>query len=194
MLNKIKKDFTMMSILLIPVAVAINVVGGQITNVLKLPVYLDTIGTILISCIAGPWVGAVAASLSTLFNSIFRPQALPFIITAMSIAILTGVLSRKGMFKSFIKTIISGIILAFVSVIISAPIVVFVFGGVTGAGTSIITGALLATGHKLITSVFSVGIIFGIVDKTVSSLIAFYIIKNMSSRYLSKFLYGDIYI
>ena len=47
-IDSIKKDFNTMTWVLIPVAIAINVVVGQIVLVLKLPVYLDSIGTVLL--------------------------------------------------------------------------------------------------------------------------------------------------
>ena len=40
-ITKVKNDFTLISVLLIPVAVAINFVGGQLAMALKLPIYLD---------------------------------------------------------------------------------------------------------------------------------------------------------
>ena len=42
----IKEDFSMLALLIIPVGVAVNFVGGQLASILKLPMYLDTIGTI----------------------------------------------------------------------------------------------------------------------------------------------------
>ena len=44
--HSIKDDFSMMAILTIPVCVAVNFVGGQLASLLKLPMYLDVIGTI----------------------------------------------------------------------------------------------------------------------------------------------------
>ena len=41
----IKEDFSMLALLIIPVGVAVNFVGGQLASILKLPMYLDTIGT-----------------------------------------------------------------------------------------------------------------------------------------------------
>ncbi len=49
MLEKIKKDFTTMTWVLIPVAIAINIAIGQIVVLLKLPVFLDSIGTVLVA-------------------------------------------------------------------------------------------------------------------------------------------------
>lgn len=56
----VKDDFSMLAILIIPVAVAVNFVGGQLASILKLPMYLDTIGTIFAAMLCGPWVGATA--------------------------------------------------------------------------------------------------------------------------------------
>ena len=55
-MKSLKNDFSLMSSLLIPVAVAINFTGSFIASSLKLPLFLDAIGTVFISLIAGPWV------------------------------------------------------------------------------------------------------------------------------------------
>ena len=51
----IKEDFSMLALLIIPVGVAVNFVGGQLASILKLPMYLDTIGTIFAAMLCGPW-------------------------------------------------------------------------------------------------------------------------------------------
>ena len=40
------------------ISIALNIVLGIVTSSLKLPLYLDTIGTILIAVYFGPWYGA----------------------------------------------------------------------------------------------------------------------------------------
>jgi energy-coupling factor transport system substrate-specific component len=62
MFEKIKKDFTTMTWVLIPVAIAINIAIGQIVVLLKLPVFLDSIGTVLVGIICGPWAGALTGA------------------------------------------------------------------------------------------------------------------------------------
>ena len=49
-------------ICLVALAVGINIAGGQIALLLKLPVYLDSIGTILTGALLGPWFGMLAKS------------------------------------------------------------------------------------------------------------------------------------
>ncbi len=62
----IADDFNTMTWVLIPVAIAINLVIGQIVLVLKLPVFLDSIGTVLVGAICGPWAGALTGALSNI--------------------------------------------------------------------------------------------------------------------------------
>ena len=45
---KQKKSISIIVISLIPICLAINVVGGNLASALKIPLYVDSIGTILI--------------------------------------------------------------------------------------------------------------------------------------------------
>ena len=52
------------TIAMVPVAIALNIVVGQIVAVLGIPVYLDSIGTVLVSALAGPAAGVVTGILT----------------------------------------------------------------------------------------------------------------------------------
>ena len=58
-LASIAAQFDTRTIVLMPIAVAINIIlGATVANALKLPIYLDSIGTILVGALAGPvWKG-----------------------------------------------------------------------------------------------------------------------------------------
>jgi energy-coupling factor transport system substrate-specific component len=194
MKRSFKDDFNMMAMLLIPIGVAINIVGFQLHNVLRLPIFLDTIGTILIGVVAGPWVALIAGLVTNLINAIFNPVFLPYALTSMAVGVGVGYLSKSGMFKTIPKTIISGIIITLIATIVSAPITVLVFGGATGGTGSLITATFLTAGQQLWTAVFSSSFITEIADKIISVLIVYFIVKKMSDRYLSKMNYGNLYM
>lgn len=189
--NSIKDDFTLMAMMLIPIAIAVNIIGGQIAVLLKLPVYLDTIGTLLIAILAGPWVGALTGLLSNLVNSIFDPVFIPYAIVSVAVGLAAGFFSRAKLFLTIWKTILVGILIGLLAAIVSTPITAYLFGGVTGSGSTLITGVLMAAGQNLIEAVLTSSIISDLADKTISCLICFFIIKSMSSRYLSKFSLGE---
>lgn len=72
------RDFNTMTWVLIPVAIAINVVIGQIVVLLKLPVYLDSIGTVLVGVLCGPIAGLLTGTLSNIIWGLaIDPNAFP---------------------------------------------------------------------------------------------------------------------
>ena len=193
-MEKIKNDFSLIAILLIPVSIAINIVGFQIAQMLRLPIFLDTIGTILIGLLAGPWVAAITGLLTNLINGVFNPVYLAYIPTAMVIGVAAGYLSKFKMTQGIVKMVVSGIIITLVVTIVSAPITVLVFGGATGNTSSAITAVFLASGQQIWAAVFSSTIITEFIDKILSVVISALIVKGMSSRYLSKFKYVNLYL
>jgi hypothetical protein len=103
MLEKIKKDFTTRTLVLIPIAIAINIAIGQIVYLLKLPIYLDSIGTVLVGAIAGPWAGALTGALSNLLWGVLpvvtNAYSVPFFYVALVIGLMAGYFGRLGVFE-----------------------------------------------------------------------------------------------
>jgi len=111
-LDSLARQFDTRTIVLIPIAIAINVVLGQTVGAaLKLPVYLDSIGTILVGVLAGPIAGAATGLLSNLAWTFMlagspfgSPYAWPFAIVAAEIGLLAGVFGYAGVFRSRPRT------------------------------------------------------------------------------------------
>lgn len=98
-------QFSTRVITLIPVAIAINIVlGYTVQSVLKLPIYLDSIGTILVGVLAGPLAGALTGVLSNVIwqyaPGIGGGTIGPFAITAGVIGLLAGIWGRLGVYRS----------------------------------------------------------------------------------------------
>lgn len=192
--RSIKEDFSMLAILIIPVAVAVNFVGGQMASLLKLPCYLDAIGTIFGAMLCGPWVGAVIGLVTNIVTGIANPVNFAFIPVSVVVGLVTGFLARKKMFSSWWKWIISMILMALSSIIVAAPIIVYVYGGVTGGGTSIITATAMAAGANIWAAVIGSDGLFTVVDRIISFVISYLIIKVIPGRTLIKFACGENYI
>jgi len=188
LIRSIKRDFNTMTLVLIPVAIAINVVIGEIVVVLKLPVYLDSIGTVLVGVLCGPWAGALTGTLSnTIWGLLIDPNAFPWFPVALFIGFVAGWCARFGLFKTWWKVIISGILIALTSAIASTPIAVYLYGGITASGSSFITAFMLQTGHDLLSSVLSTNFLVEPVAKVATALLAFAIIQGLSVRYVARF-------
>jgi hypothetical protein len=85
---------------LIPLAIAINIAIGQLVTVLKLPVYLDSIGTVLVGALIGPWVGLLTGALSNIIWTLLgiNPPAIWFAPVAAVIGLIAGFAGRAGVF------------------------------------------------------------------------------------------------
>jgi hypothetical protein len=106
-LESITSQFDTRTIVLIPIAIAINIILGQtVAAALKVPVYLDSIGTILVGVLAGPIAGALTGGLANLIWTYVLPSpfhsdyAAPFFIVAVEIGLLAGIFGRLGFFRS----------------------------------------------------------------------------------------------
>ncbi|MDR2759272.1 MAG: ECF transporter S component [Spirochaetaceae bacterium] len=190
----IKTDFSLLAILIIPIAVAVNFVGAQLASILKLPLYLDTIGTIFASMLCGPWIGALAGGLTNVINGITNPVNFAFIPVNVIVGLVTGFLARGNMFSIWWKWLISIILMALASIISAAPIVVLLFGGITGDGSSLVKAALMATGTNIWLAVIGSDGIFNVIDRIISYFISWFIIKVIPNRTLIKFGCGGNYI
>lgn len=189
--NRMQKDFTTVTWVLIPVAIAINIAIGQIVLVLKLPVYLDSIGTVLVGVLCGPWAGALTGALSnTVAGFIFDPGWWPWVPVAATIGLTAGLCANAGLFKTWWKVAVAGFLIALAATVVGSPIAVLL-GGISASGSSLITAFLLQTGRGILESVLTTNFMVEPIDKISTSLLAFAIIDGLSARYLARFPRGE---
>lgn len=190
----IKRDFNQMSVMLIPIAVAVNFIGGSLALTLRLPIYLDMIGTFLVGILGGPWIGLVTGVLSVVLKSIQDPTQLPFLLVAGALGFAAGLLARSGMFLTAVRTAFSAILVSVVAVFMSIVIRIIFFGGFDTSGTSIVISAMVAFGVPFWPAQFIGSILAELPDKFISVFFPYWIIQNMSARYLIKFPNGRIFV
>jgi hypothetical protein len=128
----LSRQFSTRVIVLMPVAIAINIVlGYTVQQVLKLPIYLDSIGTILVGVLAGPIAGALTGILSNLIwqyaPGIGGGTIGPFAITAGVIGLMAGLWGYLGVYRSRPSSgrqlLLAAIVAAVVVIVLIIPIV-----------------------------------------------------------------------
>lgn len=140
-ITKVKNDFTLISVLLIPVAVAINFVGGQLAMALKLPIYLDSIE----QCYwinSGHGLVQPTGLLTSVMNGILAPTYIGFAPISILIGITAGLLSKYKMMSNPIKIVVSIIIMLLVVTLPQVPIIIYGYNGATGTGSAAVTATL----------------------------------------------------
>jgi energy-coupling factor transport system substrate-specific component len=94
---------------MIVVGIGINIIGGTLASALKLPLFLDTIGTMLSAVLLGPWPGALTGLLSNVFQGIISgPTTIPFGIVNAVIGLIVGAIALKRALKIILPPFSSG--------------------------------------------------------------------------------------
>lgn len=163
---------------LIAVAVALNLGVGFVVSALKLPFYLDSIGTVLATALGGLGVGLTVGILSVLIGSLYVPTLWAYVLTSIAIATFTHLAMKVGFLHRLVPTVILGLALGVVSAIFSAPITTYLWKGVSLAGADAVTAFLLATGKTILESVVLSGLATDPVDKLATALIAFALLRR----------------
>nr|WP_307274246.1 ECF transporter S component [Labrys wisconsinensis] len=180
--------FDTRTLILMAAAVVINIVGGQIVHFLKLPLYLDSIGTMLVAILAGPWAGGIAGAMTNLIWAlILNPVAAAFAPVALVIGVVAGLMARAGWFRTWWQAMVSGAVVAVPSTIVAAPIIVYMFGGVTGGGPDFAVAYMLAVGSSLLNSVAFSNLGVNVIDKVITALVAWIAASRLPSRLTANF-------
>lgn len=188
------KKFTTMALLLVPIGIAINFVGGQIASLLKLPIFIDVIGTVLVGALTGPLLGALTGLVTNLVLGITSPTAIPYAVVSVAIGWAAGFAAKRGWFTTKKGLALSTLLIWAVTQLTANPVTVFVFGGVAGGGSGALTLFLLQTGQSLWSSVFTTAIITETIDKVISVIVVYGLIKAIPNRTLMKFPLGEHYL
>ena len=188
------KKIDKLTIFLIPIGIAINVVGGQLAILLKLPLFLDSIGTFVVGALCGGIPGALVGLGCGLINAISLPTLLPYTIIGVLFGILASFLAKKNMFSSFWKAIINGIVIAIISTCIAVPITATIYGGFVGTGASVIVTTLMAAGWVVIPATFVSDLSSELMDKLVCLISIFFVLKSMPARFVVKLPNGKYFL
>ncbi len=185
----LKKDFSTTTLVLIPVAIAINIAVGQLVyGVLKLPLYLDSIGTVLVGVLAGPWAGALTGLLSNLIWGLMgNVTYAPFAAVAAIIGLLAGLFAEAHWFRVWWKVLVAGVITGLVAAFVSAPIAAYVFGGVTGGGTDVLVAAFRQAGLDVLGASMAQGTMSDPLDKAVTFMVVWGIVRALPARFVARF-------
>ncbi|WP_342430016.1 ECF transporter S component [Neobacillus sp. FSL H8-0543] len=169
------------SLILIPIGIAINIVGGVIAGQLKLPIFMDSIGTVIIAIIAGPLIGGITGLSTNVVLGLMHGDVLgmAFGLVNMTTGIIVGFMAKHGKFRNWIHLVIATLLLTLSNSLIAAPIVVFLYGGVSGAGIDLVVAGFLAAGQDIFSSAFVARLPVNLIDKGIAVIIAFLILLKL---------------
>ncbi len=180
-----KKKITPYQLCLVAMAVGINVAGGQLALMLRLPIYLDSVGTIFIGAFLGPWFGILPNLLSGIIMGMTTDiYSLYFAPAGMVIGFMTGLVWKKWPLRkghSFLKgrLWLSALAVAIPGTFISSVISAAVFGGITSSGSTILVQLLAKTPLGMTASIFVVQILTDYGDRVISMALVAYALQTL---------------
>jgi energy-coupling factor transport system substrate-specific component len=164
--------------------ILLNLTGHLLNISLSLPLFLDSIGTVLAAATLGPWIGAIVGFLSNLILGLLtNPIMIPFALVNVIIGIVVGLFARKRGFKDFLTPLYASVALAIICPLVASPIAVYLFGGVTGGGLDKIFYTLLQSGQDVMSSAFLTRVPVTLADKLISTYLIVALIHLLPSNW-----------
>lgn len=171
-------------ITLIALAIVINIVGSYIALGLHLPIYLDSMGTIMTAILLGPFYGLFSGALSALITGMTSDiYALYYMPVGIVLGVMTGFVFQKNKSnKLFVKSFCISVPASLISACITANL----FGGITSSGSTMLVQLLAKTPVGLTLSCLIVQFFTDYFDRLLSLWLVLSVIKKLPDSFIKK--------
>lgn len=181
------KSMNTRTLTLMAMGISLNIIGALIALTLRLPIYLDSIGTILVACLLGPKFAVMTGVSGSLISGItFDPYSLYFAPVQISTGFIAGLMYEKGFLRCNKKPL-GVFIFTLPTSIISAVISTLLFGGVTSSGSSYIVQILSHFNVPMVVSVFITQIFTDYADKFLAVALVGLVVASLPTNYKLSF-------
>ncbi len=183
-----KTKLTAATIVLIPACIGINYLGKFFASLLKLPLWLDSIGTCIGACLGGPIIGAICGALNNLIYGLTTGDniTLVYAITSLGIGFVVGVMARLGFMTSLPKSLLCALGGGLTAVLISTPLNIIFWGGTTGnLWGDALFAATQAKGMAVGIGSLLDELIVDVPDKIITLIVVYLILKGLPKKLTS---------
>ncbi|HEY0189296.1 MAG TPA: hypothetical protein VGC67_17550 [Cellulomonas sp.] len=159
-------------------AVVVNVIGGTLVGLLSIPfLFLDTIGTFVVSALFGIRWGILVGVVSNLVLGVTSgPTSIPFALVQVVIAVIVGAAANRWGYTLRSATV-AGIVVAIVAPVVGTIISVALFGGLTGGGLDVVVLWLEQSGQSAFGSAFWPRLGSNIIDKVLTAYLTYAVLR-----------------
>ncbi|SES80451.1 energy-coupling factor transport system substrate-specific component [Salinibacillus kushneri] len=181
------------AIALIPAAIGINYLGKLFAGLLKLPLWLDSIGTVLASMLAGPIIGALSGIINNIIYGItVDPISTVYAVTSGAIGLVVGIMAYKGWLKNVKTAIVIGLVVGIVAAIISTPLNITFWGGQTGnIWGDAFYAFLVSHNFPVWLASFGDSFVVDVPDKIATVIISYFIFRGLPNNFNTIFRGSD---
>lgn len=171
-------------ICIVAFSVIMNIVGGEIALLLRLPIYLDCLGTFLIAAVYGPIWGMLPSFLSGILLGLTNDiYALYYAPVGILLGFLTGLFWKKGQQKG--GNFLLALLITLPTSLLSACITAYLFHGITSSGSSVLVLLLSKTPLGLTLSCFIVQLLSDYLDRIIELYLVKFLLHKLPHLNLS---------
>ncbi len=194
MKNLFKTKLNAACFVLIPACIGINYLGKLFASVLKLPLWLDSIGTCIGGILGGPVIGGICGAANNLIYGFTTGDSITLVyaLTSLGIGVAVGIMARFGHMEKLSGAILTACVAGLAAVVISTPLNIIFWGGTTGNiwGDAVFAWSQ-ASGLPVALGSFLDEVIVDVPDKLITLLIVFAIIKGLPKKLTSLYELDD---
>lgn len=173
---------------LMPLALSLNLCGGYLVQLFKIPLYFDSFGTLLVAGLLGPVAGLMTGILSNMCWVLAgNPLFVPYAVVSGALGAMAGYWGRLRRLHSFGATILCGLLMGVVCALISAPITYYLYGGVSGGSSDLLVALGRSMGLGPILAVFAQSLTMDPLDKVFTLLLARQVFLSAPRRVLGSY-------
>ena len=188
-----RKSFTRL-LALCSAGLLLNLLLSNIVKLLGLPIFLDNAGTILIAALGGALPGIFIGFLTNALNSIADPISLYYGVLSICIAFFAAVFSKYGFFKKLHTALFAAVFFAFIGGCLGSCLTWALYGGGIGEGiSSPFARSLFDDGIPAFWAQLTADTIIDLIDKIISVVPIFFLLKNYPKALYGKFPLSLIY-
>ena len=191
-ISKFSKKFRNIAFFIV-IALCINLICNRIAVFLNLPIYLDAVGTILISVVSGPVPGVIVGFLTNFINAVNDINNAYYGVINVIIAITAWYYSTINCYRTLPKAILTALPMALIAGTYSAFLTFCLngFGYADEISTAAGTG-FFAQNHLLdFSSSLFHELTVDLGDKLISVILVFFLMKLISARWKEELKFYD---
>ena len=183
------KERRLSLLLLIAGGVLINVIGARLALLFRLPLFLDSIGTVLAAALGGYMPGIAVGFLTNVLNGFSDFTTAYYSSISVLIAICSAYLAGKGAFRRVLLLPAAALVLALIGGGLGSVLTWFLYGGGIGEGISApIARSFYASGTlSLFLSQLSADLLIDLMDKLLTVFVAALVLRLVPQRFSERF-------
>lgn len=190
------KLFTKETLLTVVCGILLNMLAAQLVLAWKLPLFLDSLGTIYVAALCGTLPGITVGFFSNVINAAGDPITLYYGIISILLGYLAAHLSLRKMFVRYGKALLSSLLFALIGGGLGALLTWMLSGLDFGTGISAPYAYALFDhyGFSKFAAQLTADLCVDIPDKAVSLSLVWLMLRFTPARFLDKLPMGSLYV